>query len=110
MQEMKNFKYFKNDFALLERKIDGKPIVYLDSAATSLKPRVVVEAVRRYYEEYTANIFRGVYRLSEEATEAYEGARKKVAKFVGAASEKEIVFVRNATEAINLVIDRKSVV
>ena len=92
----------REDFPLLERKINGKPIVYLDSAATSLKPRAVVEAMRKYYEEYTANIHRGVYRLSEEATAAYEGAREKVAKFIGAKTN-EMVFVGNATEAINLV-------
>jgi cysteine desulfurase/selenocysteine lyase len=94
----------KKDFKIFERKVNGKSMVYLDSAATSLKPRSVVQAVDDYYEKYTANIFRGVYRLSEEATEAYEGARKKIAKFIGAKSEKEVVFVRNTTEAINLVM------
>lgn len=94
----------KKDFEIFGRAINGKPIVYLDSAATSLKPKLVVDAVRKYYEEYTANINRGVYLLSEESTEAYEVARKKMAKFINAYSEKEIVFVRNATEAINLVM------
>lgn len=94
----------KKDFAIFERKVNGKEIVYLDSAATSLKPRSVVEAVRKYYEEYTANIFRGVYKLSEEATEAYEEAREKVSNFIGSSSAKEVVFVRNTTEAINLVM------
>ncbi len=96
-------KNIKQDFAIFKRKIEGQPIVYLDSAATSLKPKPVVEAVRKYYEEYTANIFRGIYKLSEEATMAYEGARGKMAKFISA-KQNEIVFVRNATEALNMVM------
>ena len=79
-----------------------KPLLYLDSAATSQKPDVVLEAMDRYYAGYNANIHRGVYQIAEQATEAYEDARRRVARFVGA-SPREIVFTRNSTEAINLV-------
>lgn len=92
----------RNDFQILQRRIDGKPITYLDSAATSLKPKPVIEAIVRFYTESCANIHRGVHLLSTEASELYEEARRKVARFLNA-DEEEIVFVRNATEAINLV-------
>ncbi len=95
----------RNDFPILKRKINGKPIVYLDNAATSQKPRQVIEAVERFYEEYNANIHRGIYSISEEATAAHENARAKVARFINAQSPEEIVFVRGTTEAINLVAD-----
>ena len=91
------------DFPILARKVYGKPLVFLDSAASAQKPRPVIDAVRRCYEEEYANIHRGVYFLSQRATEAYEGAREVVRGFVNAADSKEIVFTRNATEAINLV-------
>ena len=91
------------DFPMLDRRIDDKLLVYLDNAATSLKPRPVLEALDRYYRQYTANVHRGIYRVSEEATEAYESARRKVARFINARSPREVVFVRNATEAVNLV-------
>jgi len=93
----------REDFPILKRKIKGKPIVYLDSAASSLKPRQVLEAMDKYYTQYGINIFRGIYKLSQEATEEYEKAREKVARFIGAKDAREIIFVRNATEAINLV-------
>jgi len=93
----------RDDFPILKRKINGKPIVYLDNAATSQKPRQVIEAVERYYEEYNANIHRGIYSISEEATTAHENARAKVARFINAQSPEEIVFLRGTTEAINLV-------
>ncbi len=93
----------REDFPILKRKINGKPIVYLDNAATSQKPRQVIEAVGRYYEEYNANIHRGIYSISEEATTAHENARAKVARFINAQSPEEIVFLRGTTEAINLV-------
>ncbi len=92
----------RRDFPLLQRPVDGKPLVYLDSAATSQKPRVVLEALQRYYEEYNANVHRGLYRIAERATLAYEEARGKVASFVGGRPE-ELVFTRGTTEAINLV-------
>ena len=91
------------EFPILSRTVHGKPLVYLDNANTTQKPRVVIDAIRRYYEEENANIHRGTHWLSEKATEAYEGGRAKVARFLGAASPKEIVFTRGTTEAINLV-------
>ncbi len=93
----------REDFPILKRKINGKPIVYLDNAATSQKPRQVIETIEHYYEEYNANIHRGIYSISEEATAAHENARAKVARFINAQSPDEIVFVRGTTEAINLV-------
>lgn len=93
----------RRDFPLFERDFGGRSLAYLDSAATSLKPRVVVDAVAAYDTRYTANIHRGIYTTAEEATAAYEAARASVASFIGAGSSSEIVFVRNATEAINLV-------
>ncbi len=91
------------DFPILATQAHGRPLVYLDSAATSQKPLAVVEAMDRYYREYNANVHRGIYEISERATAAYEGARSKVARFVNAPSAHEIVWTRNATEAINLV-------
>ncbi len=93
----------RRDFPILSRTVRGKPLVYLDNAATSQKPQVVIDAVTRFYTETCANIHRGVHQLSEEATAAYEDARRKVAKFLNAGSAEEIIFVRGATEAINLV-------
>ena len=94
----------RRDFPILHRKIGRKPLVYLDSAATAQKPKQVIDAVTQYYSEYNANIHRGIHQLSEEATVAFEEARQKFAHFVGARTAKEIVFVRNATEAMNLVV------
>lgn len=93
----------KKDFPQYQRKIHGKPIVYLDSTATSLKPRAVINKENEYYTRYTANIFRGIYKTSEEATKEYEDVRVKVAKFIGASTENEIIFTRNTTESVNLV-------
>ena len=92
-----------SDFPILHQQIHGKPLVYLDNAATSQKPIVVLNALRHYYEYDNANVHRGVHTLSSRATDSYEGARDKVAAFVNAASRQEIVYTRNATEAINLV-------
>jgi cysteine desulfurase/selenocysteine lyase len=94
----------REDFPILNLKVRGKPLVYLDNAATSQKPRAVIETLHRYYAEENANIHRGVHYLSEKATQAYEEARLKVQRFINAASEREIVFVRSVTEAINLVV------
>ncbi|MGC9258469.1 MAG: cysteine desulfurase [Phycisphaerae bacterium] len=91
------------DFPLLQTQCRGQPLVYLDNAATSQKPQAVIAAMTRYYTDGNANIHRGVYKLSEDATAAYEGAREKIARFINAPSAREIVFVRGATEAINLV-------
>jgi cysteine desulfurase/selenocysteine lyase len=93
----------RRDFPILGRTVHGKPLVYLDNAATSQKPQAVIDAMRSYYEDYNSNVHRGVHALSEEATRAYEAARAKVARFVNAARSEEIVFARGTTEAINLV-------
>ncbi len=91
------------EFPILSRQVNGRRLVYLDNAATSQKPRAVIRGISRYYEQENANIHRGVHLLSVEATEAHDAARRTVQRFVNAARESEIVFVRGATEAINLV-------
>jgi cysteine desulfurase/selenocysteine lyase len=96
-------KKIRNDFPILHQIINGKPLVYLDNAATSQKPKNVLDAIEKYYREYNSNIHRGVHTLSENATEAYELARLKIKNFINARSNKEVIFVRGATEAINLV-------
>ena len=93
----------RQDFPILGVRVRGRPLVYLDNAATSQKPRAVIEAVSRFYATENANIHRGVHALSERATVAYEGVRERVARFLNAASPREIVFTRGTTEAINLV-------
>ena len=91
------------DFPILERQINGHPLIYLDNAATTQKPRQVIDALVHYYTHTNANVHRGVHLLSVEATDAYEAARARIARFVGADDPDEIVFVRNTTEALNLV-------
>jgi cysteine desulfurase/selenocysteine lyase len=98
-----NTESVRADFPILSRQIHGKPLVYLDSAATSQKPAVVIDAMDDYYRRYNANPHRGVYTISEEATAAYESARQRLATFIHATSVKEVIFTRNTTEAINLV-------
>lgn len=93
----------KPDFPILKQEVNGSKLVYLDNAATSQKPQFVIDAVREYYEAYNSNVHRGIHFLSARATDEYELARKKVADFINAAGSREIVFTRNATEAINLV-------
>jgi cysteine desulfurase / selenocysteine lyase len=93
----------RHDFPILKQRIHGKPLVYLDNGATSQKPQVVIDALNRYYKSENSNIHRGVHYLSERATASYEGAREKIRQFLNAESEREIVFVRGTTEAINLV-------
>ena len=93
----------QKDFPILKRRIHNKQIVYLDSTATSLKPQRVIDKENEYNTKYTANIFRGIYKISEEATAEYEEVRKKVARFINAKNSDEIVFTRNTTEAINLI-------
>ncbi len=93
----------RSDFPILKQRVYGKPLVYLDNAASSQKPQVVIDAISQYYETTHANVHRGVHRLSQEATEAYEGARHVVRDFINAAESREIVFVRGTTEAINLI-------
>jgi len=91
------------DFPILHQEINGHPFVYLDSASTSQKPSVVIDAMADYYREYNANVHRGIYTIGEQATAAYEFARAKVARFINAPDIHEVIFTRNATEAINLV-------
>ena len=93
----------RKDFPILSREVYGKPLVYLDNAATTQKPRQVIQALVDYYEGYNANVHRGVHALSQEATDRYEEARAKVARFIGAESASEIVWTRNASESLNLV-------
>ena len=93
----------RRDFPVLERTVRGKPLAYLDNAASSQRPRAVIDAMSHYYETTHANVHRGVHTLSQEATELFEGAREKARRFINARSTKEIVFVRGTTEAINLV-------
>jgi len=91
------------DFPILQQEINGHPFVYLDSASTSQKPSVVIDAMADYYREYNANVHRGIYTIGEKATAAYEEARARVARFINAPDSHEVIFTRNATEAINLV-------
>ena len=93
----------RRDFPILDRTVHGRPLVYLDSAATSQKPQVVIDAVDGFYGEYNANVHRGIYEIGERSTAAYEAARVKTARFLNAPDSHEVVFTRNATEAINLV-------
>ncbi|NBC94827.1 MAG: SufS family cysteine desulfurase [Deinococcus-Thermus bacterium] len=92
----------RDDFPILAREVHGKPLAYLDHAASSQKPRAVIDAVAHHYERHHANVHRGAHQLSAEATDAYEHARETVARFLGAPSPRSLVFVRNATEALNL--------
>jgi cysteine desulfurase / selenocysteine lyase len=92
----------RRDFPILSRLVNGKPLAYLDNAATSQKPVAVLDALSRYYKEENANIHRGVHHLSERATEAYESARRRLAWFLGASTDSEIIFTRGTTDAINL--------
>ena len=100
---MINVREIRGDFPILKQKIRGKPLVYLDSAATSQKPTHVLEAMRSFYEESNSNVHRGVHLLAEKATNAYEGARKKVASFIHAPAPETLIWTRGTTEAINLV-------
>ncbi|MCP1726761.1 cysteine desulfurase/selenocysteine lyase [Natronospira proteinivora] len=93
----------REDFPILHQSVQGKPLAYLDNAATSQKPRQVIEAVDHYYRMDNANIHRGVHTLAERATQAYEAARERMTRFINAASEEEVIFLRGTTEAINLV-------
>ena len=93
----------RKDFPLLKQTMHGKPLAYLDNAATSQKPSAVIRALDDYYEHYNANVHRGIYEISEKATARYEEARDKIARFIGAFDRHEVIFTRNATEALNLV-------
>jgi cysteine desulfurase/selenocysteine lyase len=98
-----NVSAIREDFPILQQTVNGKPLVYLDSTSTSQKPEAVLRAMDEYYRRFNANVHRGVYYLAEEATARFEGARKKIQKFINAKSYREIVYTRNATEALNLV-------
>ena len=98
-----DWKALREDFPILRERANGHPLIYFDSAATSQKPRVVLEALRNFYEHENANVHRGLHTLSSRATEAYEKARQRVAEYIGAANADEIVFTRGTTESINLV-------
>jgi cysteine desulfurase / selenocysteine lyase len=98
-----DWKAIREDFPILRERAHGHPLIYFDSAATSQKPRAVIDALRHYYEHQNANVHRGLHELSSRATEAYEQARRRVATYLGAASAEEIVFTRGTTESINLV-------
>jgi cysteine desulfurase / selenocysteine lyase len=93
----------RKDFPILRQRVNGKPLVYLDNAATSQKPQMVIDAMNRYYMEENSNIHRGVHYLSDKATQSYEAARVKIQKHINAAHPEEIIFVRGTTEAINLI-------
>jgi len=97
------FENIKENFPILEQKINGKNLVYLDSAATTQKPNEVIDSLNNYYKNNNSNIHRGIHTLSQRATEDYENTREIIANFIGATSSKEIIFVRGATEAINLI-------
>src|SRR4030067_3546047 len=91
------------DFPTLKRKVNDHPLIYFDNAATTQKPKQVIDAERDFYENHNANVHRAVHTLSQEATDLHEGARETIAKFIGAKESAEVVFVRGTTEAINLV-------
>ena len=100
---MLDVNHIRKDFPILSRTIYGKPLVYLDNAATSQKPTSVIQSLVDYYESYNSNIHRGVHTLSMEATDRHEDARSKCTRFIGAKEDKSLIMVRNTTEAINLV-------
>jgi cysteine desulfurase/selenocysteine lyase len=100
---MFNISQIKKQFPIFSHKIDGKYLVYLDSGASSQKPKIVIDTLKNYYENSYANIHRGIYSLSEKSTEAYEHSRETIAKFINAKESKEIIFTKNSTESINLV-------
>jgi cysteine desulfurase/selenocysteine lyase len=105
MTDVKNFdvERVRQDFPILSRTVHGKPLVYLDTAASAQRPLAVIEATDRFYREHNANVHRGVHTLSQEATDLYEGARRRLATRINAASEREVIFTRGTTESINLV-------
>ena len=98
-----NVEKIREDFPILSRTVHGKPLVYLDSAATSQKPRAVIDSVSDFYSRYNANVHRAIYELGEEATREYEGAREKVAQFIHARSPKEVAFTKSTTESLNTI-------
>src|SRR6266540_7373704 len=102
-KKMIDWESMRADFPILHQKVHGHPLIYFDNAATSQKPRVVLDALRNYYERDNANVHRGIHELSNRATTAFEAARARTAKFINARAADEIVFTRGTTESINLV-------
>src|SRR5436190_14516992 len=100
-KKMIDWESIRSDFPILHQKVHGHPLIYFDNAATSQKPRVVLDALRNYYERDNANVHRGIHELSNRATTAFEAARARTAKFINAHSADEIVFTRGTTESIN---------
>ncbi|MDO8538493.1 MAG: aminotransferase class V-fold PLP-dependent enzyme, partial [archaeon] len=98
-----NLEKIRQDFPVLSRKINGKPLIYFDNAATSLKPKIVIDAMNEYYSNYSANVHRGIHKMSEEASEKFEESHEKTAKFIGAKKE-EVSFTKNTTESINSIM------
>src|SRR5215471_4682826 len=98
-----NWTKLRADFPILDQRVHGHPLIYFDNAATTQKPRAVLDALRNYYDHDNANVHRGLHELSSRATAAYENARARVAQYLGAARTNEIVFTRGTTESINLV-------
>src|SRR5437773_11247805 len=103
MSSAPNWPALRADFPILDQQVHGQPLIYFDNAATSQKPRAVIDALRHYYEHDNANVHRGLHELSSRATEAYEKSRQRIASYLGASSADEIIFTRGTTESINLV-------
>src|SRR5262245_30184514 len=102
-KKMMDWSSLRADFPILDQEVHGRPLIYFDNAATTQKPRAVVETLRRYYERDNANVHRGIHELSNRATTAFEAARARAARFINARTTDEIVFTRGTTEGINLV-------
>ena len=102
-EKIKDWEAIREDFPILNQKINGRPLIYLDNAASSQKPQAVIDAIRNHYTYNNANVHRGIHELSNRSTEIYEGSRKRVAEYLNAANTKEIIFTRGTTESINLV-------
>ena len=100
---MINLEKIRKDFPILNEKVNGKDLVYLDNAATSQKPKEVIDSLVSYYEKYNSNVHRGVHALSIKATDEFEKSRIKIQKFINAKSSNEIIFTRNASESLNLI-------
>ena len=102
MNQLFNLENIREDFPILDQEINGSPLTYFDNAASTQKPKAVINAIKNYYEHDHANVHRGVHSLSVRATELYEESRKKIAQFINANSPNEIIFTRGTTESINI--------
>src|SRR5687767_2973145 len=100
---MKNMKELREDFPMLKKSMHGKPLIYLDSAATSQKPQVVIDAITNFYQNQYGTVHRAVYELSVHATQEYQNIRKKIQAFINAAKPEEIIYTRGTTESINMI-------